>query len=452
MPRARDLLARFRPVGAPGTAAPAGVPVDRVAERRRELLPVASGLRLTWPAQRHHGDHERAGPRQPLYALGRRCVEIIPYVPIASRLRIGVSMFSYAGQLTCGVTGDYDTAADIWTLAEGIEIGMTELVAAATADLSPAERRTGRHARSPGACPASRGHPRRRPGGNRMTGTASPAARRAPSAEPVPTFPRSVSGSCTDGRWWKVLAAADEVTAVMSTGTVGEARVSERGEQVVVELSAGQPVVPAEVSAPAGDAGLRRPRRPAAPSRPRLCPSPRRRPARAGTPPGPGCPHRGGRGDLPDRGTPSPPPRRRRPGRDRAADDRVRRCQTRSATGCSRSTRYSPRRAAPFIAARCLRAACAAPRTSSGSPAHARSTGACSARPNEKLSSQGCGRPRFMASRFAVACLVGLTAGEEHDPGHRRRNGLAQYADRRLARPRRHRLTGQSCPGAPCWA
>lgn len=72
-------------------------------------------------------------------------------MPIASRLRIGVSMFSYAGQLTCGVTGDYDTAADIWTLAEGIEIGMTELVAAATADLSPAERRTGRHARSPGA-------------------------------------------------------------------------------------------------------------------------------------------------------------------------------------------------------------------------------------------------------------------------------------------------------------
>jgi hypothetical protein len=32
MPRARDFLARFRPVGTPGAAAPAGVPADRVAE------------------------------------------------------------------------------------------------------------------------------------------------------------------------------------------------------------------------------------------------------------------------------------------------------------------------------------------------------------------------------------------------------------------------------------
>lgn len=82
-----------------------------------------------------------------------------------------------------------------------------------------------------------------------MTGTASPAARRPPSAEPLPTSPRCVSGSCTDGRWWKVLTAADAVTAIMSTGTVGEARVSERGEQVVVELWADEPGVPAEVSA-----------------------------------------------------------------------------------------------------------------------------------------------------------------------------------------------------------
>jgi hypothetical protein len=40
MPRARDLLERFRPVGTPGAAAPAGVPADRVAELTRELAPV----------------------------------------------------------------------------------------------------------------------------------------------------------------------------------------------------------------------------------------------------------------------------------------------------------------------------------------------------------------------------------------------------------------------------
>jgi diacylglycerol O-acyltransferase len=71
------------------------------------------------------------GPQQPFYALGRRLLEIIPYVPIASRLRTGVAIFSYDGQVTFGVTGDYDGAADVWTLARGIEAGMAELVAVA---------------------------------------------------------------------------------------------------------------------------------------------------------------------------------------------------------------------------------------------------------------------------------------------------------------------------------
>jgi WS/DGAT/MGAT family acyltransferase len=71
------------------------------------------------------------GPRQPLYALGRRLVEIIPFVPIASTLRSGVAIFSYCGQLTVGITGDYDGAADVWTLARGVEAGLTELVASA---------------------------------------------------------------------------------------------------------------------------------------------------------------------------------------------------------------------------------------------------------------------------------------------------------------------------------
>ncbi|WP_199584399.1 wax ester/triacylglycerol synthase family O-acyltransferase [Blastococcus sp. TF02A-30] len=73
------------------------------------------------------------GPRRPLYALGRRLVEIVPYVPIAARLRTGVAIFSYCGRLTFGVTGDYDTAADVWTLADGIERGLAELVSAAAA-------------------------------------------------------------------------------------------------------------------------------------------------------------------------------------------------------------------------------------------------------------------------------------------------------------------------------
>lgn len=47
MPSVRELLARFRPVGVPGAASAAGVPVDRVADRTAELAPVFAQLART---------------------------------------------------------------------------------------------------------------------------------------------------------------------------------------------------------------------------------------------------------------------------------------------------------------------------------------------------------------------------------------------------------------------
>jgi hypothetical protein len=44
MPRARDFLARFRPVGTPGAAVSAGVPADRVADASAELEPLFAML------------------------------------------------------------------------------------------------------------------------------------------------------------------------------------------------------------------------------------------------------------------------------------------------------------------------------------------------------------------------------------------------------------------------
>jgi diacylglycerol O-acyltransferase / wax synthase len=70
------------------------------------------------------------GPRQPLYALGRRLEEIIPYVPIATTVRIGISIFSYGGTITFGITGDFDTNPDLDVLARGIEQGVFELLEA----------------------------------------------------------------------------------------------------------------------------------------------------------------------------------------------------------------------------------------------------------------------------------------------------------------------------------
>ncbi len=73
------------------------------------------------------------GPRQTLYCLGRQLLEILPYVPIASTVRVGVAIFSYRDQLTFGLTGDYDTTPDLPVLAHGIEDGMAALVKAAAA-------------------------------------------------------------------------------------------------------------------------------------------------------------------------------------------------------------------------------------------------------------------------------------------------------------------------------
>jgi len=71
------------------------------------------------------------GPRQPLYGMGRRLLEIIPYVPIATTVRIGISIFTYCGNVTFGITGDFASSPDLDVLARGIENGISELLAAA---------------------------------------------------------------------------------------------------------------------------------------------------------------------------------------------------------------------------------------------------------------------------------------------------------------------------------
>jgi diacylglycerol O-acyltransferase / wax synthase len=71
------------------------------------------------------------GPQEPFYWMGRRLEEIMPYVPIASTVRIGVSIFSYDGKVAFGITGDYAANADIEVLARGIEHGVAELLLAA---------------------------------------------------------------------------------------------------------------------------------------------------------------------------------------------------------------------------------------------------------------------------------------------------------------------------------
>lgn len=68
------------------------------------------------------------GPQIPLYMQGRRMLEAYPYVPLAGQVRLGVAIFSYNGQVNLGITGDYDTTADIDVLSRGFEEGMKALL------------------------------------------------------------------------------------------------------------------------------------------------------------------------------------------------------------------------------------------------------------------------------------------------------------------------------------
>ena len=68
------------------------------------------------------------GPREPLYLLGRRMKRLLPFVPIADRVRIGVAILSYCDELSLGVTGDYDSAADIDVLLSAATSALEKLL------------------------------------------------------------------------------------------------------------------------------------------------------------------------------------------------------------------------------------------------------------------------------------------------------------------------------------
>jgi len=70
------------------------------------------------------------GPQLPLYVCGRRMLKAFPYVPLAGQIRIGIAIFSYNGEVNFGVTGDYDTTADVDVLCRGIEDGIKQLLKA----------------------------------------------------------------------------------------------------------------------------------------------------------------------------------------------------------------------------------------------------------------------------------------------------------------------------------
>lgn len=67
------------------------------------------------------------GPQFPLYCLGREMLAHLPYVPLSYGVRVGTAILSYNGNLSFGVTGDFDAAPDVDVLAAAIPSGFAEL-------------------------------------------------------------------------------------------------------------------------------------------------------------------------------------------------------------------------------------------------------------------------------------------------------------------------------------
>ncbi|MBO2446390.1 wax ester/triacylglycerol synthase family O-acyltransferase [Actinomadura barringtoniae] len=68
------------------------------------------------------------GPGFPLYMMGRRVLELHPYVPLTGGIRVATAIISYCGALHFGITGDFDGMPDLDLLAKGIQAGFDELL------------------------------------------------------------------------------------------------------------------------------------------------------------------------------------------------------------------------------------------------------------------------------------------------------------------------------------
>ncbi|MFD0686723.1 WS/DGAT/MGAT family O-acyltransferase [Actinomadura fibrosa] len=89
------------------------------------------------------------GPDFPLYVLGRRALEMHPYVPLTGGIRVVTAIISYCGTLYFGITGDFDGMPDLDVLTKGVQGGMAEL-------LQAAERATGQAGGRPAGQDAGR--------------------------------------------------------------------------------------------------------------------------------------------------------------------------------------------------------------------------------------------------------------------------------------------------------
>ena len=105
------------------------------------------------------------GPQFPLYVLGRPLHDMFPLAFLPKNHALAVAIMSYEGRIEYGLLGDYDVLPDIGVIADGIDSGLAELVAAAKS--GGAGRRAKKRPKRDAAAPETAGQnpARRRAGG-----------------------------------------------------------------------------------------------------------------------------------------------------------------------------------------------------------------------------------------------------------------------------------------------
>jgi hypothetical protein len=70
------------------------------------------------------------GPRRPVYLAGARLAGVMFWVPMAGRLGLGLSIFTYAGHVTLGVAADAGLVPEPHELIEDFEAELDSLAEA----------------------------------------------------------------------------------------------------------------------------------------------------------------------------------------------------------------------------------------------------------------------------------------------------------------------------------
>jgi len=101
------------------------------------------------------------GPQQSLYMLGAKMTDNFGFIPLTDSLCLGVVLFSYAGKLCWGFTGEWELLPDLREFVEDIEASFLELsvAPARVRRVAPVAKKAGakrRQQRSPQHVPAKR--------------------------------------------------------------------------------------------------------------------------------------------------------------------------------------------------------------------------------------------------------------------------------------------------------